>query len=353
MPNVERTRHVTLRDVATAAGVSLSSASRALAGHQYVSGELAERVQSAAAELGYQPNEGARSLRTSRSMTLAVLCHQLRQLPVLDFIDGFGAGADAAGYAVLVANARGDDDQYRTLLRRLLERRIDGLVITGPGDLTGLLKPYQDSGVPVMLNLWRAPSESDIPLVTTSELGAVREAMTRLRELGHESIAYFGTPRTLYMQRPSCVTQAASENQLACHMAFVAESTTAEVMARHLAQVMEASTGATALAVNHSLMAPTMGAIRLLGLRVPEDLSLFLFTDYQPADAYLERPISAIHINVVEMGMTCANLLTTWIIQGTQPPNISDLTLSSWVETGSIGPRPQKAPLAEAVLSAN
>lgn len=338
----ERVRHATLRDVAEAAQISVATVSRALTGHPYVSAEVMERVQAAATALGYQPNEGARNLRASRSMTLGILCYQLRQLPMIDFIDGFGAGAEKAGYVVLVANARGDSDQYQRMARRLFERRIDGLLVTSPGELGGSLTPYRESGVPVALTLWRAPEVSDVPLITTSELTAVRAAMARLRELGHRSLAYFGTPRTQLMQRPASLTQAAMEHDISCQLTFLAETTDAQTLARHLTQAMDTLTSATAIAFNHSLVGPMMAAVRLLGLRIPDDLSLFTFTDYQTTDMYLEPALAAIHTDVVEMGAQSAEIIIRWITSGASPPSITDLNLSSWVEIASIGPSPRR-----------
>lgn len=334
------TKRATLRDVAAMAGVSVASASRALDGHSYVSSEMKERVEQAARELDYHPDDRGRSLRTSRSMTLGLVCYQLRQLPMLDFIDGFGARANDAGYAVVVANARGDDNQYQTLLRRLFERRLDGVVVTSPGDLGDALRPYLESGIPVALTLWRSSNESQLPLITTSEMAAVRQAMARLLELGHRSVVYFGTQRSVRMQRPGYLTAAAAEHDMSSQMAFLPEGIDAELMAQHLSHAMESPTNATAVAVNQSLVGPLLGAVRLLRLRIPEDLSVFTFTDYEPTSAFLDPPLSSVHDDVAEMGRRSAELLTRWIDTGEAPPNTTTFDLSSWRETSSIGPAP-------------
>jgi LacI family transcriptional regulator len=296
-----------------------------------------ERVQNAATELGYHTNEGARALRTSRSKTLGVICYEIRHVPLPDFLDGFGAGAEAAGFSMLVANARGDHHQYSALIRRLSERRIDGLLVANYGDLAGLLRPLQESGVPVLLTLWRTPTESDLPLVTCSETSGIRAGVAKLKELGHQALAYIGTSRTLYMPRPSSLAQACNELQVSCEMTFLSEPADAAVMAGHLSQMMHGPVEATAVALNYSLVRPFVGAMRLLGLRIPEDLSVFTFTDGQITNDVMEPPLSSIYTDVVEMGRRSAELLTDWIGEGKHPPNFTDLDLSTWVETESVG----------------
>lgn len=342
MAGARRTPHPTLRQVADAAGTSLATASRALGGHPYVTDALRERVEEAARTLGYYPNEGARGLRTARTMTLGVLCYQLRQLPIVDFIDGFGAKASEAGYAVLVANARGDEGQYQMLAQRMMERRIDGLIVTSPGELSGSLQAYEDAGIPVAVTLWRGPREANIPLITTSELPAIRNAMTTLRERNHRSIAFYGTSRTVFMQRPAALSQASTELGLRCHMAFIDESTDADAMTWHIQQVLAPPVSATTICFNHSLVSPAMRAFRKLGLRIPDDVSVFVFNDYQDKDNLLEPPLSSIHTDVVTMGSRSADLIVNWIESGAAPAaSITDLDLTTWVDSGTIGLAPQ------------
>lgn len=341
MAGQRRTAHPTLRQVADAAGTSLATASRALGGHPYVADALRERVEEAARALGYHPNEGARGLRTARTMTLGMLCYQLRQLPIVDFIDGFGAKASEAGYTVLVANARGDEAQYQMLSQRLMERRIDGLIVTSPGELGGSLQAYEDAGIPVAVTLWRAPREANIPLITTSELPALRHAMTTLRERNHKSLAFFGTTRTVFMQRPASLSQASTELGLRCHMAFIDESTDAEAMAWHIKQVLAPPVSATTICFNHSLVGPAIRALRKLGLNVPGDVSVFVFNDYQDRESLLEPPLSSIHTDVVTMGSMSAELIVNWIESGEPPAtSITDLDLTTWVDSGTIGMAP-------------
>src|SRR5439155_17392308 len=91
---VDADRIVTLRNVARHAGLDVSTASPTLTGRRRVTASIAGRVHSAAAFLGYSPNEAARSLRLSRTMTLGIVLQQLSGPGLLEFVEGLGSGAD-------------------------------------------------------------------------------------------------------------------------------------------------------------------------------------------------------------------------------------------------------------------
>ena len=344
-------RAPTLREVAAAAQVSVSTASRALSGRPYVKHDVVARVREAAEKLGYHANEGARGLRSSQTMTLGVVCWQIRQLPMIEFLEGFAEAAESAGYAMLVANARANDERTRWLAGRLFERRVDGLVVAGAAGLGAAVRPYVDAGVPLLAAMSRGAEDLDVPLVMTSEFNAVRTAFARLHEFGHSSTAYFASSRTVYTPRPSYVTQAAAEQRMSCHMSFLPEDTDAAAMAGHITNAISPPTSATALAVNHSLLSLFMTAVRDLKLRIPGDVSVFTMSDYRQLDAFLDPPLSAVHSDGVAMGVRCAQILMRWIESDQAPPSVSDMDLTSWLETKSIGPRPavRSAPSEDAV----
>lgn len=343
MARLNSYREPTLREVAALAQVSVSTASRALSGRPYVKDDVAARVREAAENVGYHANEGARGLRSSQTMTLGVVCFQMRQLPMIDFLDGFAEAADKAGYAMLVANARASDEHSRALVSRLFERRVDGLIVAGVGDLGAALGPYSKAGVPALAAMSRGPHDTSLPLVMTSEFEALSAAFARLHELGHESIAYFATSRTIYTPRPSYVMRSSADEGVTCHMSFLPEPVAAEAMASHILNAMRAPACAAAFAVNHSLLSPFMMAVRSLGLRIPGDISVFTMSDYRQLDAFLDPPLSAVHSDGVLMGVRCAEILIGWVESGEAPPAISDMRLSNWQETRSIGPRPTDA----------
>ena len=125
------TRAITIRDVATLAGVSVGTASKALNGRGKLRPETRERVTSAAQELGFRPNALARGLLSGRTFTVGLVTSDSFgrfSIPVmLGAEDALGAGQ----MSVFMCDTRDDPIRERHHIQTLLARRVDGLLVTG------------------------------------------------------------------------------------------------------------------------------------------------------------------------------------------------------------------------------
>jgi LacI family transcriptional regulator len=124
---------VTLSDVAKAAGVSLSTASRAINGSKdrTVNPELRDRVLAAAAELRYAPNAAAQAIARGRSTTLSLIVHDLTDPYFSSIAAGVSRAAKAAGSTVILGIAEHDLAQTMSLVEAARSHRSQGLVIVG------------------------------------------------------------------------------------------------------------------------------------------------------------------------------------------------------------------------------
>jgi LacI family transcriptional regulator len=182
---------VTIRDVATAAGVSVTTVSHAL--NRVQSARVAEdtrrRVEEAAARLGYTPNGLARGLRRQRSQTLALLSDRIVTTPYAGQIV-LGAQEKAAelGYVLMLYSTGDDSDIERREIRTLLQNQVDGVLyatmyhreVTVPAEL---------AGVPVVL-VDCTSADPDRSSVVPDEYGAAREAVQELLDHGHRHIGF-------------------------------------------------------------------------------------------------------------------------------------------------------------------
>src|SRR5215203_1045087 len=143
------TRLVTLQDVAREAGVSKATAARVLGSYGTASPGVKEKVLTAARELGYQPNELARSMTTGRSRTIGVIVGDIENPYFGQAVRGISEVARAAGFDVILANSGEDLEKERAAVRVLLGKRVDGLIIT-PALITEAqhLEKVQQSGRP-------------------------------------------------------------------------------------------------------------------------------------------------------------------------------------------------------------
>ena len=122
-------KKVTSREVAARAGVSPMTVSRALRTPERVTEATRERVESAARELDYVPDLVAGALSSKRSGHVAVVVPSLRHTGFLRTLDGLSAGLRARGYALLIGDSYYSRDAQVELLRVILGRRPEALVL--------------------------------------------------------------------------------------------------------------------------------------------------------------------------------------------------------------------------------
>ena len=121
---------VTVHDVARRAGVSIATVSRALTGARRVAPEIADRVHTAAAELGYRPDAVARSLRRQETRTIGLVIANITNPFFPALVQAVELAAREAGLGVLFADAQDDPAVEHEVVDLLLRRRIDALLIS-------------------------------------------------------------------------------------------------------------------------------------------------------------------------------------------------------------------------------
>lgn len=336
---------VTLREVAAEAGVSVSTASRALTGRRRVRPEVSDRVHDAAERLGYRPNEAARSLRMSRSLTLGAVFPTLESPVALDLIDGLVAGSHDRGYSLLITSARGQADLYRLHVQRFFERRADALLLASPDGNEGDLSQLEQAGIPVLALVTRGAGSQDLPLLTVDERPAVREAVERLIELGHRSIGLLVRNPGMIGPRRQAAQQVAEQRGAQVVVAGYGEHDSAEEVGAALGRLRGGPSPVTALLAPYRLLPQVLSALRALGLQIPDDLSLITFTDSRWTEGIAWPPVAAIHTDTFELGSTAARLLVD-VVENDQPltpQQITALNLATWEERPSVGPAPRAA----------
>lgn len=188
----------TLRDVAERAGVSAMTVSRVLRDDPQVLPATRERVRSAAAALGYRPNEVARSLRLGRGTGLVGLVVTNLANP---FYSRLALGVDAVvarhGLKTVIGNTGQDLDAERGLVADLAARRVDGIVaVPADSDQRHLAAAVAD-GVPVVLAS-RPPEGFAADCVLVDDFGGARAATARLLERGHRRVGFLGSPPAVH-----------------------------------------------------------------------------------------------------------------------------------------------------------
>lgn len=287
-----------ITDVAKLAGVSLSTVSRAMNGNPTVDPALVERVQAAAAELGYTANPVARSLVLGRTQTVAVVIPDLENPTFQAVLRGLNRAASADGFHVLIADSTENLDQERALAVAT-RHRTDGVILCSPrmaqDDLSRILPTLSPA---VVIN--RDPQES-APVVAADYHAGFRDLIDHLTGLGHRRLAYLaGATRSVtHRARQQAISEATADLtdleviEISAGVDFDSGTSAAdEVLA----------SGATGvLAYNDLVAMGLLSALSARGVDVPGAISVTGFDDI-PFAGYTTPPLTTVAVPAVELG---------------------------------------------------
>ncbi|HEY3557663.1 MAG TPA: LacI family DNA-binding transcriptional regulator [Kribbella sp.] len=181
----------TIKDVATLAGVSMSTVSRVLNGSAAVQDETAERVRRAVTQLDFVLSASARALRPGvRSMTWGLLVDAVESHYFSTLIAELDRAAQAHGSTLLVSVTQKEWAREKHLIKEMSSRRVDGLfVVPANGDVLG--ERSRLAGAPIVY-VDRIPSGVVADVVTFDYYRAMAELVEELWDQGHRRMAFIG-----------------------------------------------------------------------------------------------------------------------------------------------------------------
>jgi LacI family fructose operon transcriptional repressor len=141
----------TIRDLALHCGVSTATVSRALAGKDYIREELRQKIQKAAAELGYRPNLVARNLRSSRSTTIGLMVADVQNPFFTRICRAVEDEAMRKGYAVFLCNSDEDPRKEEIYLRHLIDENVAGIILATTGKTVRTPSVLKNLHLPVVV----------------------------------------------------------------------------------------------------------------------------------------------------------------------------------------------------------
>ena len=186
----------TIKDVARAAGVGVSTVSRVINGRGYVSDPARERVLQAVTELHFEPSRAARTLTTGRSGTVALVLPDITNPFFPSIARGVEDAASAAGYAVVLCNTDNDPKQEARYIAMLREQRVDGVVLAACAPTNRDYWVQFAERVPLVLTDRRLADFVDDSIGVDNVAGG-RLATRHLLGLGHRRIGLIGGPPDL------------------------------------------------------------------------------------------------------------------------------------------------------------
>jgi LacI family transcriptional regulator len=299
--------HATLSDVAKLAGVSVATASKALNGRDDVAERTRKRVEEAADEIGFVPNQVAQGLVANRTRTVGLLTSDLVGRFVLPVLmgaeDAFGAGR----VDVFLCDARGDAVREQHHLRALLSRRVDGIIVVGSETDP---RPSLGRRIPVPVVYAYAPSEDPEDIsYTPDNRAAGRSATEHLLSLGRTRIVHVtGDPSYAAAQdRAAGVADAmaAAGTALVGDVMFGdwSEDWGRDAMALLLERFPDVD---GVVAGSDQIARGALDSLRDLGRPVPGDVAVVSFDNWEVLAAQSRPHLSSVDFELQDLGRAAA-----------------------------------------------
>ncbi|MBB5787300.1 substrate-binding domain-containing protein [Jiangella mangrovi] len=330
----ELMRRATIKDVAVAAGVSRSTASRALTGRGYVATDVRERVLAAAENLRYVPDATARYLKQQVSLSLGVLVSDLRNSFYARLAAGVGQAARTQGYSLVLAEDGGSAEAQVEAAETFVATRVAGVVVTPvSADVTTYLSRHR---IPVV-EIDRQFAAGDCDAVVVDNQGASQQVIEHLVGLGHRRIALFidETTWTTGRDRHAGYQTALAAAGIALDPDLVVSSgwdvDAARAAARALLGPDERPTAV--FAANNVLAEGVWRAANDLGLSIPDDVSLVSFDD-APWMSLVTPGLTAVAQDEAALGETAVRRLLDRIAEPDAAPVTVEVS-TTFVERAS------------------
>lgn len=299
---------VTIHDVAALAGVSLVTVSRALNSPKQLSAKTLEKVLAAVQQTGYVPNMSAGSLRSSRTRLIAALVPTL-QGHFAAMIEALTNRFALQGYHVVMGKIGYSVEQEADMLRTIIGRRPDGIVLTGVSHSPETRKLLAVSGIPVV-ETWDVTPEPIDMLVSFSHEGTSAQVCQFLFNKGRRRIAVISGDDPRSMRRNKAFSQAAEDLGLAPPVIYTVPAPTTHASGRAaLSALLAAHPEIDAAYCSSDMLA--MGVLteaRARGISVPRQLSVVGSGDLDFA-ATLDPSLTTVRIDGSLLGHTAAEFI--------------------------------------------
>jgi LacI family transcriptional regulator len=305
-------RKTTLADVAERAGVSTSTASRALNGHGGLAPATRAAVQDAAIELNFQPSALARSLRMQQTLTVGFVVPDVSSPFYAAALKGAQGRLEQAGYRVMLMDASLDVEREFAALETLLSHQVDGLLVASTGMPRSRFDGALEAAATPTIFFDGVVEGTGNGAVTLDNEGGIALLVDHLVEHGHECIAVLaGSQR----ESAGAARLQAFHAAMAVHGMSPADRHVkicaweiADGRRAGLELLADPKPATAVLASSAELALGFLAAAATQGVRVPQDVALVSFDDPYFGDL-LEPPLTAVAYDARQIGATAAELL--------------------------------------------
>jgi DNA-binding LacI/PurR family transcriptional regulator len=320
-PAAETPAKMDIRSVARLANVSIATVSRTINRVSTVNPKTAKRVWEVIEKLNYFPNTQARSLVSGRSRLLGLIVSEITNPFFPELIQGFEDIAVEHGYEILISSTNYDPRRMSLCIRRMLERRAEGVAVMTFGVEKPLLEQFAERNIPLVF-VDEGPDRSGISLLRVDYHHGIRQGVQHLAALGHRDIAFISGRKGLHsaQSRLAAFSRSLEECGIDADPEWIVEGDhTMEGGIEAMARLLKVRQRPTAVMCSNDMTA--IGVLHTLyraGLRVPDDLSVIGFDDIHIAQVTIP-PLTTIQMSCFDLARAAVTALRAHVEEGGEP----------------------------------
>jgi LacI family transcriptional regulator len=299
----------TLHDVSAAAKVSTYTASRALSGGAGVGSETRKRVIEIAAELGYVPNQHARSLKSPNSTVVAVLTANIANHYYSVLVNSLEAAIEGGGYDCVTMDAilNGVHSQAREdrFVASIMSQRVAAVVVTYNLSEANM-RTLAGWGIPMVFVDCSVPNGyAQYSSITTDSFQGSHDMGLHLASHGYKRWAFVGHTNTWSSRKPRQAGFEAAAATAGCSVDIIegmnSSATSCEAVSAYLIEKPRDEWPEVFYASNTVLLHGIFEALRRRSLSVPDDLAVVAFDDFEWAEM-IDPPVTVVDQDIVTIG---------------------------------------------------
>jgi len=320
-----------IREIAKRAKVSTATVSRAINRVPTVNPQLARRVWSVVEELGYYPNTQARALVSGRSRIFGLVISEITNPFFPEIVQVFETIAVQHGYEILLTSTGNDPKRMESSVRRMIERRVEGVAVMTFGMEEVLLEDLKLRKVPLVF-VDVGPARPRVSNIRIDYLNGIRQAVQHLAALRHSRIAFITGPLRLKsaMARKQAFLRSIEEIGLESDPELIVEGDhTMEGGMSAFARLLARPMRPTAVLCSNDMTA--IGVMREsheAGITIPRDLSVVGFDDIRLAQ-FVIPPLTSVRMSQTELARLAFDALKGELARETPAPNGTEYVLKT------------------------
>jgi len=332
---------VTLKDIAKALNLSISTISKSLNDSYEISIDTKQKVLEYAQKHHYSPNRLAKGLKEGKSRSIGVVVCSLDNNVIAQMLDGIDTVSSDNSYQIIIMQSKESEKQEAACIELLYSGGVDGILISPACETVDFsyLRSLQEAGLPIVL-FDRLSDQINTHKVGADNFQGAYDATMHLIKSGYKNIAHLNTNTTLSIatERLNGYKQALKDSNIAYRPELLRSCDYSDTqklnsdLEEAILYFMNLSDKPDAIfTATDQISTRCLTLLNKLGYHIPDDIALIGFTNTDLAEA-LSPALSTVHQPAFEMGQLAAKKLISLIERKDQDPEYETVMLETYIK---------------------